>query len=107
MFFSFAFLGLVGMASASAQEFQYAVRHHHLLKDCRGILQITAEGVTYRTDDSKDNRKWSFDDIQVLEINSPTEISIGTYEDQKRWAGKDKVFELILLNKKATPVVAL
>jgi hypothetical protein len=86
-----------------AQSFEYAVKHHHTLKDCRGTLKITPEGVEYRASHSKDSRKWTFDGIRNLEIKSPTEIAVVTYEDQKRWAGKDKVFEFTLLDKKATP----
>jgi hypothetical protein len=94
---------LFGTASVRAQNFEYAVRHHHILKDCRGSLKITDDGVEYRTTHAKDSRRWRFDEIRTLEVKSPTEISVVTYEDQKRWAGKDKVFEFTLLDKKATP----
>ena len=86
-----------------AQSFEYAVKHHHTIKDCRGTLKITAEGVEYQASRSNDSRKWTFDGIRNLEIKSPTEIAVITYEDQMRWAGKDKVFAFTLLDKKATP----
>jgi hypothetical protein len=92
-----------GTAPAGAQNFEYAVKHHHTLKDCRGTLKVTDEGVEYRTAHVKDSRRWRFDEIRTLEVKSPTKISVVTYEDQKRWAGKDKVFEFTLLDKKATP----
>ena len=85
-----------------AQSFECAVKHHHIVKDCRGTLKITPEGVEYKASRSKDSRKWTFDGIRNLEIKSPTEIAVITYEDQKRWAGKDKVFAFTLLDKKAT-----
>lgn len=96
---------LVGCTATvgSAQSFEYAVRHRHLLKDCSGVLRIDSGGIEYRTGDAKDNRTWEFGDIRVVEVNSPTEIAIATYEDQKRWAGKDRVFAFTLLDKKATP----
>ncbi|HYK91338.1 MAG TPA: hypothetical protein VE398_21385, partial [Acidobacteriota bacterium] len=72
-------------------------------RDCRGTLRITPSGVEYKTARAKDSRTWKFEEIRTLEIKSPTEISVVTYEDQKRWFGKDKVFEFTLLNKKATP----
>jgi hypothetical protein len=86
-----------------AQDFEYAVKHRHILRDCRGTLKIDDNGVEYRTLRAKDSRKWKFDEIRTLEVKSATEISVVTYEDQRRWAGKDKVFEFTILNKKATP----
>ncbi len=88
---------------ARAQTFEYSVKHHHTLKDCRGVLKITPDGVEYAASKAKDSRKWKFENIRTFEVKSPTEISLVTYEDQKRWFGKDKVFEFTLLDKKATP----
>ncbi len=103
---SYAIFVFSGATSSSAQSFEYAVKHRHIFQDCRGTLKIDADGVEYRTAHYKDSRKWKFDNIRTLEIKSPTEISIVTYEDQKRWAGKDKVFEFTLLDKKANPELA-
>jgi hypothetical protein len=86
-----------------AQTFEYSVKHRHLLKDCKGALTVTPEGIEYKTSGMKDSRNWNFDAIRIVELKSPTELSIVTYEDQKRWAGKDKIFEFTLLDKKATP----
>jgi len=94
---------LQGFPSAAAQTFEYSVKHRHALRDCRGLLTITPDGAEYKTSDKKDNRKWNWDNIRTFEVKSPTEISIVTYEDQKRWIGKDKVFEFTLLDKKTTP----
>ena len=94
---------LIVVSFSQAQSFEYAVRHHHLRRDCRGTLKITSDGVEYKTLNPKDSRTWKFEEIRTLEVQSPTGISVVTYEDQKRWAGKDKVFEFTLLDKKATP----
>jgi hypothetical protein len=93
---------LFDVLPASAQEFTYSVSHQHTMKDCRGVLKITMEGIEYTTA-GKDSRKWTFDDIRTIEVKSPTKVLIISYEDQKRWMGKDKVFEFNLLDKKATP----
>jgi hypothetical protein len=103
VFSLFTLMLVFGIVPLRAQNFEYSVKHRHILKDCRGVLTITPDGVQYKSTREKDSRKWSFEDIRVFEIKSPTEISIVTYEDQKRWAGKDKVFEFTLLDKKATP----
>ncbi len=89
-----------------AQVFKFNVRHHHLLRDCRGVLEISDSGVEYRTPDKKDARKWKFDEIQTIEVNSAQRISLVTYEDQKRFAGKDRVFEFDLVGGKVTPAVS-
>ena len=98
-----ASLVLMAVVPALADEFKYSVRHRHVMKDCRGMLLINQDGVEYKASKTTDSRKWTFNDIRALEIKSPTEISIITYEDQKRWAGKDRIFEFSLLEQKATP----
>lgn len=100
-------IALAFLASpARAQDFKYSVKHHHTLKDCRGALNITSDGVEYFASKTKDSRRWTWNNIRTLEVESPMEISIVTYEDQKRWAGKDKVFRFTLLDKRATPELA-
>jgi hypothetical protein len=103
---SFILSMLCATPPARGENFEYIVKHQHVLKDCRGTLKISDDGVEYRTPHAKDSRRWKFDEIRVLEVKSPTEISVVTYEDQRRWAGKDKVFEFTLLDKKATPEFA-
>jgi hypothetical protein len=94
---------LSGAVASWAQNFEFTVRHQHMLKDCHGTLRISGEGVEYLTAQGKDSRFWKFEEIRTLEVKSPTEIVVVTYEDQKRWIGKDKVFEFTLLDNKATP----
>jgi len=94
---------LIVTGPARAQTFEYSVKHHHTLKDCRGVLKVTPEGVEYAASKAKDSRKWKFENIRAFEVKSPTKISLVTYEDQKRWLGKDKVFEFTLTDNKATP----
>jgi hypothetical protein len=100
---SFAAAFLADIVPGMSQTFEYSVKHRHILKDCRGVLKINPEGVEYKTNYLKDSRKWIFADIRTFELKSADKISIITYEDQKRWIGKDKVFEFALLDKKATP----
>jgi len=94
---------LLALPCAGAENFEFEVRHHHLFRDCLGTLRITGEGVEYRTDHSKDSRRWSFSEIQTIEVRSGREIAIRSYEDQKRFAGKDRTFEFRLVAGEATP----
>jgi len=88
---------------SDAQTFEYKVRHHHTLGGCTGTLRITAEGIAYLTARAQDARTWKFEEIRTLEVRSPAEIAVVSYEDQKRFLGKDRIFEFELLDKKATP----
>jgi hypothetical protein len=101
----FALLVLAALAApcSSAQGFEYAARHRHLLRDCRGTLRITPDGISFEASRTADARAWTFEEIQTLAISSPTSISILTFEDQRRYIGKDRIFEFDLLEGKATP----
>ncbi len=99
---SLLLIALLSGPVASAQDFQYSVRHRHTLKDCRGLLKINAEGISFTATKGKDSRKWTFNDIRILEIQSPSSLAIVSYEDQKRWLGKDKVFEFDIVDKRLT-----
>jgi hypothetical protein len=92
---------LFGSLHGWPQAFEYSVKHHHILYDCQGSLKITSDGVEFIASKSKDSRKWKFNEIRALEIKSPSKIEILTYEDQKLFAGKDKIFEFTLIAKKA------
>lgn len=91
-----------GSSFAAENQFQYSVRHHHTLKDCQGVLTISDAGVEYKTDHKNDSRKWKFEEIRLLKVESPTEISILTYEDQKRYIGKDRAFSFRLVEGKVS-----
>lgn len=88
--------------SRGSEAYEFEARHHHLLKDCVGSLTFSEGGVEYRTSHQEDSRKWSFQDIRVLEIPSPTEVSIVSYEDQRRFFGKDRVFSFSLAKGRIT-----
>jgi len=105
LFFLTAILGCALMPATYSwgQEFEFSVRHRHIFKDCQGTLKITGDGVEYKTAYAQDARKWRFEEIRTLEIKSAARISVISYEDQKRYAGKDRVFEFELVDKKATP----
>jgi hypothetical protein len=87
-----------GRLLAADNQYQYSVKHHHTLKDCEGTLTISADGVEYKTAHKNDSRKWSFQEIRLLRVDSPTEISVLTYEDQKKYIGKDRTFSFRLAN---------
>ena len=96
-------LVLMPGTEASAQTFEYKVRHKHLLRDCHGVLTISADGAEYKSGDTKDSRVWKLNEIRFMKIESAREISFVTYEDQKRYFGKDRVFEFTVLEGTVKP----
>lgn len=86
--------------AASAGDFEFAVRHHHTLRDCRGVLKFSSVGVEYRTAHTQDSRVWKYPDIRLIKLESQREITLVTYEDQKELFSEDRVFEFSLLEGK-------
>ncbi len=90
---------------AQEAHFEFPVEHIHTLKNRRGTLIISSQGIEYRTSDpkeKKDARRWLFMDLWQIKIASPTEIELATYEDQRRLLGRDRIFRFHLLNKTIT-----
>jgi len=60
-------------------------------------LIITPDKIEYKTSHKDESRSWRYVDIQQIKIESPIEIEIMTYEDQKQLLGRDRVFKFKLL----------
>jgi plastocyanin domain-containing protein len=101
----FASVFLLLPLMATAQSFEFPVERERLLRNQRGTLVITPEGIEYRTDQKDESRSWRYKDIQQIKIESPTEIVILTYEDQRRMLGRDRIFRFRLLEGKITSEV--
>src|SRR5262245_60266229 len=91
---------------AAAQSFEFPVEHERTLRNHHGTLVITPEGIEYRTSQKNESRSWRYKDIQQIKIESPTEIEILTYEDQRQMLGRDRIFRFRLLEGKITAEVS-
>ncbi len=91
---------------ATAQSFEFPVEQERMLRNHRGRLVITPEKIEYRTAHKGESRSWQYVDIQQIKIESPTELEIMTYEDQKRMLGRDRIFKFKLLEGKITPEIS-
>jgi hypothetical protein len=80
-----------------AQRFELPVEHLHALRNCRGTLIISPEGVAYRTEHEEDARQWRFTDIQSIKVTAPKTMEFFTYEDQKRLLGRDRIWKFRVL----------
>jgi len=87
LFFSYL---LLLASSVFAQEFKYQVQQEKLLKDSSGELIISTDQIEFRAE--KNSLKWRYEDIELIQLDSPTEIKIWSYSDQTWMLGKDKRF---------------
>ena len=75
----------------SAQEFSYKVQQDRFKGHRDGELIISTNGVEYRaTKREKESRTWTYTDIKLFEILSPTSIRIWTYKDRALLLGRDQ-----------------
>src|SRR2546428_6657132 len=106
MLTTFALTFFLAPKLAAAQSFEFPGEQARLLRNHRGTLVITVDGIEYRTGEKNESRSWRYNDIQQIKIESPTELEILTYEDQRRMLGRDRIFRFILLEGKITPEVS-
>lgn len=81
-------------AGAAEPRFELAVQRDRLVGSSRGTLVFEAATIEYRTTNTADARRWTYDDIKQLQVLSPVRMAILTYEDQGRLKlGADRTFE--------------
>jgi hypothetical protein len=79
------------VSQARAQEFTYKVQQDRLKGHRDGELIISDKGVEYRaTKREKESRTWTYTDIRLFEILSPTSVRIWTYKDRALLLGRDQ-----------------
>ena len=88
-FVSMCFVLLLAL-QVNAQEFTYKVQQDRLIGHRDGALIISDKGVEYRAKREKESRSWTYADIKLLEILSPTRVRIWTYKDRKLYLGRDE-----------------
>jgi hypothetical protein len=75
----------------NAQEFTYKVEQDRFKGHRDGELIISATGVEYRAAKrEKESRTWTYTDIRLFEILSPTSVRIWTYKDRALLLGRDQ-----------------
>jgi hypothetical protein len=73
-----------------------------LWRDGRGKVNITAEGISYEGVKKKENRTWKYLDIQYFDRISRKEFVILTYQDRKRYLGRDREYRFVITNGELT-----
>ena len=82
----------------NAQKFSYKVQQDRLIGHRDGELIISANGVEYRTKKEKDRREWTYTDIKLFEILSPTRVRIWTYQNRKLFPGHEESLTFKIIN---------
>ena len=91
---------------AFAQNYELSVEHEHTPGACQGTLVISPDQIEYKTTHKQDARTWRYDELRQIKIESPTEIKLVSYEDQKQMLGRDRVFKFKVLAKEITPEIS-
>ena len=73
-----------------------------LWRDGRGKIEITDESISYEGAKKKENRTWKYLDIQYFDRISRKEFVILTYEDRKRYLGRDREYRFVITSGELT-----
>jgi len=73
-----------------------------LWRDGRGTIDVTQNGIVYRANKKKHGRNWNWLDIQHFDRISETEFVILTYEDQRRYLGRDRQYRFTITDGRLT-----
>ncbi len=90
-----ALLLLTLTRSVRSQEFSYKVQQDLFKGHRDGELIISTNGVEYRPKQAKDSRVWTYTDIKLFEILSPTRLRIWTYQNRKLGQEESLTFKII------------
>ncbi|MEO6237609.1 MAG: hypothetical protein ABIQ52_11470, partial [Vicinamibacterales bacterium] len=63
----------------------------------RGVIAFRADAVEFRASDPRQSRRWPYEDLKQIRIESPKKLVLETFEDRSRWrlgAAKRETFEV-------------
>ena len=78
-----------------AQTFPVVLKKR-LWPDGGGRIEITEQAIAYRAEKESESRVWNYPDIQFFDRISSQEFTILTYQDQRRWLGRDKQYHFVV-----------
>jgi hypothetical protein len=74
---------LLSALQVSAQEFRYRVQQDRLIGHRDGELIISEDHVKFRAKKEDESRIWTYGEIKLFEILSPTRVRVWTYQNRK------------------------
>jgi hypothetical protein len=87
---------LASAALLSAESFP-VIHRNTLWRDGKGTIDISETGIAYTAPNKKHSRRWKWTDIQYFDRLSPKEFVILTYEDQRRYLGRDRQYRFAIV----------
>ena len=78
---------------------EYPARHDHWRRGCAGVLRIDSDGISFSEVSNKGAEhqwKWTWADVQQLEIGDGRMVRVLRYKDRAWLAGKDRPFDFYL-----------
>jgi hypothetical protein len=96
------FLMLLFVAQPLAAQTFTVIHEKRLWSDGSGKIEITDDGIKYVAEKEKDNRAWTYQDIQYFDRISSKEFTILSYEDERRLLGRDKSFHFVIIEGELT-----
>ena len=94
------------VTTVAAQEFKYKVELDRIFGHRDGELIITDKGVEYLAERENESRSWSYADIELIEILSPTQLRIQTYKDRKLYLGADEILTFKIIEGQLNHIVS-
>ncbi len=95
----YVFLFLLGIQLLAGETFT-VIHEKKAWPNGKGTIEITGEGIAFTARKQKNSRKWGWRDIQYFDRISETEFNILTYEDQKRYLGRDRSYRFRITDGK-------
>ena len=87
-------LGAAGLLGA--QTFP-AVHKKDLWRDTPGEVRITDSAIEFHASKEKHSRRWEYADIQHFDRLSEREFVVMSYEDERKYLGRDRRFHFVLM----------
>jgi hypothetical protein len=75
------------------ESFTLNVKHDHVHGSSHGKLTIDNDGVRYTTTVPKEQRQWSFTDIQEIQFLSEKRLNLVSYEGSRWHFGGDRIYK--------------
>lgn len=86
------------VSSLKGQPFSFRVKHKHSWGAAEGRLTIGEDGIVFDEEGKTHHRRWPYTELRRVEIASPNELVLYTYEDLKYRLGTEKRFKLTILD---------
>ncbi|MEW5976377.1 MAG: hypothetical protein AB1898_11305 [Acidobacteriota bacterium] len=64
--------------------------------DGHGMIEITDEGIAYKSEDKDESRTWRYPDIQYFDRIDQKQFVLLTYQDQRLMLGRDRQYHFLI-----------